>query len=202
MGDEQSITGYGGTPIDFCFSKYCLAELREFIGSKLLKATCDGKEITDLEVYARTGKNDLQSFGIITMNPKAREIRFQFPVSGHIYDALTGSYLGKGDTVTRTLSRMHSALFLVAPERFDKPIVKVSGMTLDIQNKSGNDTVYRIEVISPAGKKLDCYTQKLIAKNGKGQYHIPFALSDAKGDYTVKVIEVISRQHVLAKITL
>ncbi len=202
MGDEQSITGYGGTPIDFCFSKYCLAELREFIGSKLLKATCDGKEITDLEVYARTGKNDLQSFGIITMNPKAREIRFQFPVSGHIYDALTGSYLGKGDTVNRTLSRMHSALFLVAPERFDKPIVKVSGMTLDIQNKSGNDTVYRIEVISPAGKKLDCYTQKLIAKNGKGQYHIPFALSDAKGDYTVKVIEVISRQHVLAKITL
>lgn len=177
-------------------------ELREFIGSKLLKATCDSKEITDLEVYARTGKNDLQSFGIITMNPKAREIRFQFPVSGHIYDALTGSYLGKGDTVTRTLSRMHSALFLVAPERFDKPIVKVSGMTLDIQNKSGNDTVYRIEVISPAGKKLDCYTQKLITKNGKGQYHIPFALSDAKGDYTVKVIEVISRQHVLAKITL
>ena len=177
-------------------------ELREFIGSKLLKATCDGKEITDLEVYARTGKNDLQSFGIITMNPKAREIRFQFPVSGHIYDALTGSYLGKGDTVNRTLSRMHSALFLVAPERFDKPIVKVSGMTLDIQNKSGNDTVYRIEVISPAGKKLDCYTQKLIAKNGKGQYHIPFALSDAKGAYTVKVIEVISCQHVLAKITL
>ena len=177
-------------------------ELRKFIGSKLLKATCDGKEITDLEIYTRKGKNGLQSFGIITMNPKAREIRFQFPVSGHIYDALTGSYLGKGNTVNRTLTQMQSALFLVTPERFDAPIVKVSEMTLDIQNKSMNDTVYRIEVISPTGKKLDCYTKKLIAKNGKGQYKIPFALSDAKGDYTVKVIEAITRLHVLAKITL
>ncbi|MBR4171720.1 MAG: beta-galactosidase [Kiritimatiellae bacterium] len=31
FGDEQSITGYGGTPIDFCFSPHCLTAFREFL---------------------------------------------------------------------------------------------------------------------------------------------------------------------------
>ena len=31
FGDEQSLTGYGGTPIDFCFSEHCLAEFRKFL---------------------------------------------------------------------------------------------------------------------------------------------------------------------------
>lgn len=176
-------------------------ELRAFVGDRLLKAVCDGKDVTDLEIYTRTGRNGLHSFGIVTLNPKAREISFRFPVSGHIYDALTGNYLGKGDTVNRTLSRMQSALFLVAPERFDAPAVKVSGKTLDIRNRSENDTVYLVEVYSPAGKKLDCYTRKLIAENGKGQYTVPFALSDIRGEYTVKVTEVITRLQVSAKLT-
>ena len=30
FGDEQSITGYGGTPVDFCFSPDCLREMRAF----------------------------------------------------------------------------------------------------------------------------------------------------------------------------
>ena len=31
FGDEQSITGYGGNPVDFCFSEHCLKEMREFV---------------------------------------------------------------------------------------------------------------------------------------------------------------------------
>ena len=31
FGDEQSITGYGGTPVDFCFSEHCQKELRTFL---------------------------------------------------------------------------------------------------------------------------------------------------------------------------
>lgn len=31
MGDEQSITGYGGVPVDFCFSEHCLKEFRKFL---------------------------------------------------------------------------------------------------------------------------------------------------------------------------
>lgn len=34
MGDEQSITGYGGTPVDFCFSEHCLKEFRKFVKDK------------------------------------------------------------------------------------------------------------------------------------------------------------------------
>ncbi len=34
MGDEQSLTGYGGTPIDFCFSEHCLFEFRNFLKLK------------------------------------------------------------------------------------------------------------------------------------------------------------------------
>ena len=30
-GDEQSLTGYGGKPIDFCFSEHCLREFRAFL---------------------------------------------------------------------------------------------------------------------------------------------------------------------------
>ena len=34
MGDEQSITGYSGTPVDFCFSEHCLKEFRKFVQKK------------------------------------------------------------------------------------------------------------------------------------------------------------------------
>jgi len=34
FGDEQSITGYGGNPIDFCFSEHCLKEMRAFVRGK------------------------------------------------------------------------------------------------------------------------------------------------------------------------
>jgi hypothetical protein len=34
LGDEQSITGYGGAPIDFCFSQDCLREFRHFLKQK------------------------------------------------------------------------------------------------------------------------------------------------------------------------
>ena len=34
FGDEQSITGYGGNPIDFCFSEHCLKAFRAFAKGK------------------------------------------------------------------------------------------------------------------------------------------------------------------------
>ena len=34
MGDEQSITGYGGSPVDFCFSEHCLKGFRIFVQKK------------------------------------------------------------------------------------------------------------------------------------------------------------------------
>ena len=34
FGDEQSITGYGGNPVDFCFSEHCLREMRAFLKAK------------------------------------------------------------------------------------------------------------------------------------------------------------------------
>ncbi len=34
FGDEQSITGYGGSAIDFCFSEHCLKEMRAFARAK------------------------------------------------------------------------------------------------------------------------------------------------------------------------
>ena len=34
FGDEQSITGYGGSAVDFCFSEHCLKEMRRFVQAK------------------------------------------------------------------------------------------------------------------------------------------------------------------------
>ena len=34
FGDEQSLTGYDGKPIDFCFSEHCLAAFREFLKAR------------------------------------------------------------------------------------------------------------------------------------------------------------------------
>lgn len=34
MGDEQSITGYGGVPVDFCFSEHCMKNFRIFVQKK------------------------------------------------------------------------------------------------------------------------------------------------------------------------
>ena len=34
FGDEQSITGYGGNPVDFCFSDHCLRAMRAFVKGK------------------------------------------------------------------------------------------------------------------------------------------------------------------------
>lgn len=44
LGDEQSITGYGGTPTDFCFSEFCLHEFRNFLEKKYANLQTLNKE--------------------------------------------------------------------------------------------------------------------------------------------------------------
>jgi hypothetical protein len=53
-------------------------------------------------------------------------------------------------------------------------------------------SVVRVEVRDPAGRLVRHYTSNLTVRDGKARFEIPFALSDAAGNWTIRARDVVS----------
>jgi hypothetical protein len=50
----------------------------------------------------------------------------------------------------------------------------------------------RVEVLDPSGKLVSAYSSNVTILGGRAAFHIPFALNDPKGHWTVKARDVVS----------
>jgi len=53
-------------------------------------------------------------------------------------------------------------------------------------------SVMRVEVLDPAGHMVRYYSGNVTLRDGRASFEIPFALSDAKGDWRIRVRDVVS----------
>jgi len=135
-------------------------------------------------------------------NPPAESLTVKLGRRMHAYDVRLHQYLGETDTVRSGILPAEAKLLAFLPER-------IQGMNLSLSRPSGNPgdiielkgsllpvslkdsrLVVRIEVYLD-GKIQEAFTKNL-AFNGSFTYPIPLALNQQKGDYTVKVAEMIS----------
>ena len=130
-------------------------------------------------------------------------VRVEFPKPTHIYDVLSGKYLGKTDRVDTSVS-YRAKLYALSP-------YKVTGMELTAPTTAaaGNPVAVQISVKADAGVKpsrhglrlevsgpdehvIPWYSQNLLGDEGRANANIPLAFNDPPGDYTVSVRDVMS----------
>jgi hypothetical protein len=136
--------------------------------------------------------------------PPGEEFILKTDKAMHIYNARMQSYLGFSDSVTAGILPAQAKLFALLPARIqglalESPKTDYDPgeiVTLDI--KTLPDTLkavtlaVRIELLKD-GKPVEPYTKKLAVK-GAASHHIPLALNQAKGEYSVRLTEIISGQ--------
>ena len=135
-------------------------------------------------------------------NPPGEELTVKLGRKSHVYDVRRHQYLGETDTVRTGILPVEAKLLAFLPERIaalNVALARETGKPGDVLELKGailpaslsdSRLVVRIEVTRD-GKLQEAYTKNL-AFQGSFTYPIPLALNQAKGEYRVKVAEVIS----------
>ncbi len=141
-------------------------------------------------------------------------VRIVFPRKSHLYDMLTGEYLGLRDTVDTTMSyKAHlyamlpyrvSSLDISATDnavRGEKSIFKIlvnPGLRATL-----SPHILRVEVTGPSGENLPWYAANITAENATAKYAVHWALNEKPGRYTITVKDtasgIIGRKTLLMK---
>lgn len=135
-------------------------------------------------------------------NPPGENLTVKLARKCHVYDVRRHQYLGETDTVLTGILPVEAKLLAFLPERIEGlnvALPKATGRPGDVLDLKGAilpmslkdiRLVVRIEV-SKDGKVQEAYTKNL-AFQGDFTDPIPLALNQEKGEYRVKVMEIIS----------
>ena len=154
--------------------------------------TCDGKVVTDAELYQRIDKNGNSYIGITTPSSKPRAVRIALGKKAHVYDMISGKYFGYTSQLEIPVFTESSSLLLaLLKEKVKKGVVSAKGNTVTVTFGSKNyATALNVQLFDPAGKEVKHYNRRLLPVNGKCQYSVPFAPSDPAGKWRCAVTDV------------
>jgi hypothetical protein len=71
----------------------------------------------------------------------------------------------------------------------------VDGAKISIAYTTPVDGAVRVEVFRPDGTEAWCYAKNVLVKGGRAAYEIPFALSDPKGTWKVRITSIFGNVH-------
>ena len=145
--------------------------------------------IEDALVFTRRDAAGNPCFGVVTSDFMVRKAVFRFPRKGWVRDLVDGRDYGVADEVSAVLSKGHPHAFVQLPSPAAVK-VRVTGNAVSAVCEPAADTVLRVEVFRPDGTEATCYALNALAKGGKAEFAIPFALSDPKGEWKVEVSNV------------
>ena len=154
--------------------------------------TCDGKVVTDAELYQRTDKNGNSYIGITTPSAKPRGVRIALGKKAHVYDMISGKYFGyTAQLEIPVFTESSSLLLALLKEKVQKGVVSAKGnsITVTFGNKK-YATALNVQLFDPAGKEVKHYSKRLLPVNGKCQYSVPFAPSDPAGKWRCVITDV------------
>jgi len=135
-------------------------------------------------------------------DPPGEEFTLRTDRKMHIYNVRMHSYLGYSDSVTAGMLPAQAKLFALLPARIDGLAIESARkeyrpgdvVTLDIRTTPDAlkdvTLAVRIEVLKD-NKPIEAYTKKVAVK-GATSHHIPIALNQEKGEYVIRMTEVVS----------
>ena len=136
-------------------------------------------------------------------DPPGEEFTLRADRKMHVYNVRMHSYLGYTDSLAAGILPAQAKLFALLPERTENAIAVESDknnytagevVKLDIKTVppglKGVSLAVRMEVLKD-GVSIEAYAKKIAVK-GAAVHHIPLALNQEKGDYVIRITEVIS----------
>jgi hypothetical protein len=70
----------------------------------------------------------------------------------------------------------------------------VKGQRISIAYSTPVDGAVRLNVFRPDGSEAYCYAKNVLVKAGRAEYEIPFALSDPKGNWKVRIASIFGNE--------
>ena len=160
----------------------------------------DKTPLIEAEYFLRRFPDGSLLAGITSSNAIRKQVRLELPGSGHVYDLVSGKYLGNGKEFSVAFDQGLPMALAVLKAQPGFASAEVSGNTVTAALKNITDTVVRFTVFDPSGREVKEYAANVTVKNGKASFTVPFALSDAAGVWQVKIREVISGKVIEVKI--
>ena len=151
-----------------------------------------GAEVVEAEIYLKRSKEGIPMAGFLTMNNTEKQVTVNFPGTGHGFDLVSGRYLGHGKQYKAVFSKGNPLLVVQTRARPGFSGVKVNKNRLEFKVSGVAGTTVAIRIFDPSGKEIPAYGKRISVYNGQGSYDIPFAVSDAKGNWRAELCEVIS----------
>ncbi len=136
-------------------------------------------------------------------DPPGEDFTLKLNRKMHAYNLRMHSYLGYTDSVAAGILPAQAKLFALLPERVENAVaVETSAgncrqgevVKLNLRTVPGAlkdvPLAVRIELLKD-GKPIEAHTKKIAVK-GTAAHHIPLALNQEKGEYVIRVTEIIS----------
>jgi hypothetical protein len=130
-------------------------------------------------------------------------VTLTLPGEAHVYDVLSGEYLGKSRTVARTVQPGRVQLLAALPYRVEgvevtAPAEVAQGEELayraevirDAERGAPVTHVFRVELFGPAGRRAPAYGSNVTAADGRADASLALALNDAPGAWRLLVRDV------------
>jgi len=161
---------------------------------------------TFLRIYPKTTGGADRYFivtrdqGVTGASLSDRPATLVFDRKGYLYDTLAGRALGYGDRLDLMLNDNTVRLIALLP--YQVTGLDVAGpadvragedVSLGLSVRAGGKPgvhVCRVDVVDPKGAFHRTYSENVVARDGKSEVILPFALNDAAGAWTVHVRDV------------
>jgi hypothetical protein len=135
---------------------------------------------------------------------KPRTVKLAFPREMYVYDVRASKTLGRQKEITVALDPYEPAIFaaspvaigeleISAPARVKRGESAQVGLGF-VHTSPAATHVFHLDVIDPAGKTVDYYSGNIIASHGRAAKLLPLAYNDARGNWTVRVHDLLSGQ--------
>jgi hypothetical protein len=134
---------------------------------------------------------------------KAHTVQITLPDARHVYDVRSGKYLGEQKQWTATVNPYEPLVYTLAP--FKLPPLHAAatadsvGIRMEGETPASNH-IFHIDVVDPSGAVVPHYSGNVLAPGGAAMKLLPFAQSDAKGTWQVRVHDLLSGQRQTVKL--
>jgi hypothetical protein len=155
------------------------------------------KELGDQRYYIL-----VRDQGVYESSPPDQQATVVLDRTGYLYDVLAGEFLGHGNRLDIVLNDYTVRVLALLPYRVravqaDFPAAARPGedavgrLAIAADGKPGLH-VFRVDVLDPSGAPSRAYSRNVVAREGRADLLLPFALNDRTGPWTVAVRDVAS----------
>ncbi len=177
----------------------------------LAQIVADDGKLVDHTYFAKFDAGDVTYLGVIHGSDHVdenrgarppRAVTIKLPKKSNVYDVLEDKTYADTDSLHVSMPYMFVKILALVP-------YEVKGLETDLpeSTKAGDvlrfdlsisasdepsDHVVRMEVDGPDGEERWYLAQNILAKNGRAQVTLPFALNDPAGEWTIRFHDVTS----------